>query len=204
MRSVVEAKAWETCNTPEIARALLGCRLVVRLAGGETRSALITETEAYHGPEDRACHASRGRTARTEVMYGPAGRWYVYLCYGMHEMLNLVTGPKDWPAAVLIRGVEGVSGPGRVTRAFGIGRSLNGSAASPAGGLWIERDGAEEPVLPHEVLAGPRVGIDYAGPEWVGKPWRFRWMRHWSAPGRTAQRLLAREPVGPEADQGAV
>ncbi len=188
MPTVVEAKAWESCETPRIARDLLGCRLVVRLPGGETRSALITETEAYHGPDDRACHASRGRTARTEVMFGPAGRWYVYLCYGMHEMLNLVTGPADWPAAVLIRGVEGVTGPGRVTRAFGIGRSLNGAEASPLSGLWIERDEASGPVLPHEVLAGPRVGIDYAGAEWADKPWRFRWMSRWTAPGKSPRR----------------
>ena len=188
MPTVVEAKAWKSCETPRIARDLLGCRLVVRLPGGETRSALITETEAYHGPDDRACHASRGRTARTEVMFGPAGRWYVYLCYGMHEMLNLVTGPADWPAAVLIRGVEGVTGPGRVTRAFGIGRSLNGAEASPLSGLWIERDEASGPVLPHEVLAGPRVGIDYAGAEWADKPWRFRWMSRWTAPGKSPRR----------------
>ncbi len=183
MRSVVEAKAWESGDTPWLARDLLGCYLVLRRPDGSLRAARITETEAYHGPEDLACHASRGRTARTAVMFGPAGRWYVYLCYGVHEMLNLVTGPEGWPAAVLIRGVEGLSGPGRVTRAFGIGRALNGLPAGPGSGLWIERDEADEPVLPHEVLAGPRVGVDYAGPDWASRPWRFRWMRHWMAPG---------------------
>lgn len=184
MQSVVEAKAWMSRDTPAVARDLLGRRLVARLPDGTLRAARITETEAYHGPDDRACHASRGRTARTEVMFGPAGRWYVYLCYGVHEMLNLVTGPADWPAAVLIRAVEDVTGPGRVTRAFGIGRGLNGAVAAPASSLWIERDEADEPVLPHEVLAGPRVGIDYAGPEWAAKPWRFRWMRCWAPPGK--------------------
>jgi DNA-3-methyladenine glycosylase len=111
----------------------------------------------------------------------------------MHEMLNLVTGPVDWPAAILIRAVEGVTGPGRVTKAFGIGRDLNGvSAAETAGGLWIERGGdgeaGDEPVLPHEVLAGPRVGVDYAGLEWAARPWRFRWMARWTPPGASRRR----------------
>lgn len=184
MNTVVEAKAWASRDTVKVARDLLGHWLATRLPDGTVRRARITETEAYHGPDDRACHASKGRTARTEVMYGPAGRWYVYLCYGIHEMLNLVTGPADWPAAVLIRGVEGVTGPGRVTKAFGIGRALNGaSAAKSASGLWIERGDADAPVLPHEVLAGPRVGVDYAGVEWAEKPWRFRWMTRWTPPG---------------------
>lgn len=193
MKTVVEAKAWASRDTVKVARELLGHWLVRRLDDGSVRRARITETEAYDGPADRACHASKGRTARTEVMYGPAGRWYVYLCYGIHEMLNLVTGPKDFPAAVLIRGVEGVTGPGRVTKAFGVGRALNGTSAADAdapGALWIERGGpgvgrgedvgADAPVLPHEVLAGPRVGVDYAGPEWAEKPWRFRWMTRWT------------------------
>ena len=195
MKTVVEAKAWASRDTVKLARELLGHWLVRRLDDGTLRRARITETEAYNGPEDRACHASKGRTARTEVMYGPAGRWYVYLCYGIHEMLNLVTGPEDWPAAVLIRGVEGVTGPGRVTKTFGIGRTLNGASAADAavaaGGLWIERGGLggdaddddDAPVLPHEVLAGPRIGVDYAGLEWAAKRWRFRWMKRWAPPG---------------------
>ena len=138
MQTVVEAKAWASRDTVKVARDLLGHWLVRRLEDGTILRARITETEAYNGADDRACHAFKGRTARTEVMYGPAGRWYVYLCYGIHEMLNLVTGPDDWPAAVLIRGVEGVSGPGRVTKIFGIGRSLNGASAADTGpGLWI-------------------------------------------------------------------
>lgn len=191
MNTVVEAKAWASRDTVKLAREMLGHWLVSRLPDGSVRRARITETEAYDGPDDRACHASKGRTVRTEVMYGAPGRWYVYLCYGIHEMLNLVTGPEDWPAAILVRGVEGVTGPGRVTRAFAIGRHLNGASAADAGsGLWIERGGAggeeDAPVLPHEVQAGPRVGIDYAGAEWAAKPWRFRWMTRWTPPGRRA------------------
>lgn len=190
MNAVVEAKAWSSRETVKHARGLLGQWLCVSAADGVVRRARITETEAYHGPDDLACHASKGRTARTAVMYGPAGTWYVYLCYGVHEMVNLVTGPEDWPAAVLIRGVEGVSGPGRVTRALGIGRGLNGAEARPLMGragpaAWIEAaslaDGAVEEA---DVLAGPRVGVDYAGPEWAAKPWRFRWMARWAGAKR--------------------
>ncbi len=181
--------SWSDPDTVKHARALLGQWLCVRAADGVVRRARITETEAYHGPEDRACHAAKGRTARTEVMFGPAGRWYVYLCYGIHEMLNLVTGPVDWPAAVLIRGVEGFSGPGRVTRGLSIGREFNDTPAAPRndGGksVWIEAaTSADEPVAEADVLAGPRVGVDYAGPEWAAKPWRFRWMAKWVKLGK--------------------
>src|SRR5690606_22322230 len=115
----------------------------------------------------------RGRTKRTAVMFNPGGLWYVYLIYGMHEMLNLVTGPRDFPAAVLIRGVEGIIGPGRVTRQLGINRRLNGAPCARASGLWIEDDGFEPPG--DEVLATPRIGVDYAGSPWVEMPWRFVW-----------------------------
>ena len=184
MKETVDAAAWSGRDTVRHARELLGQWLCVRQADGSVRRARITETEAYDGPEDLACHASKGRTARTEVMFGPPGTWYVYLCYGIHDMVNLVTGPEGWPAAVLIRGVEGTSGPGRVTRVLGIGRGLNGTRAHPdpgnnagsgsSGAAWIESGGARVPDA--DVLAGPRVGVDYAGPEWSAKPWRFRWV----------------------------
>jgi len=156
----------------EVARSLLG-RLLVTQIDGRRLARRIAEVEAYNGPTDLACHASRGRTPRTEVMFQPGGVWYVYLCYGIHEMLNLVTGPRDFPAAILIRGVEGVSGPGRVTRALQIDRHFNRQRAVRATGLWIEDDGLVVP--PARILATPRIGIDYAGEPWVSKRWRFVW-----------------------------
>ena len=101
-----------------MAKALLGMTLCRRLDDGSVLRARIVETEAYFGEEDTACHAHRGRTPRTDVMYAPGGYAYVYLCYGMHDMLNVVTGPADHPEAVLVRGVEGAVGPGRVTKAM--------------------------------------------------------------------------------------
>jgi DNA-3-methyladenine glycosylase len=160
-------------DTVAIARHLIGKWLVTRQPDGTRFARRIIEAEAYNGPDDLACHASRGRTKRTAVMFEPGGVWYVYLVYGMHEMLNLVTGPRDYPAAVLIRGVAGVVGPGRVTRAFGIDRRYNGTPCSRASGLWIEDDGFTP--RDADVRATPRIGIDYAGAPWVAKPWRFVW-----------------------------
>jgi DNA-3-methyladenine glycosylase len=145
---------------------------VRRLPGGRVIALRITEVEAYDGENDKACHASRGRTPRTETLYAPGGVWYVYLCYGMHEMLNLVVGPEGWPAAILIRGIEGIEGPGRLSKALRIGRELNGRPAVPASGLWIEDDGF---VVPRrKILKLPRIGVDYAGPVWAAKRWRLR------------------------------
>ena len=166
----IKAKALRTRGTVALARWLLG-KLLVRRRGGRIERHVITEVEAYDGERDLACHARAGRTARTEVMYAAGGVWYVYLCYGMHEMLNLVVGPRDWPAAVLIRGVEGVCGPGRLTRALGIDRELTGAAVAPASGLWLEDAGVRLPR--RAVRATPRIGVDYAGPVWAGKKWRF-------------------------------
>jgi len=182
----VEAEAWRDPDTVGLARGLLGRWLCVCSRDGTVQRRRITETEAYHGPDDQASHASRGRTPRNAVMFGPGGVWYVYLCYGMHEMLNLVTGPEEWPAAVLIRGVEGWSGPGRVTRALGIDRSLTGRGLTrrASGGVaaWIEEGEEPWPVPRDEIVAGPRIGVAYAGPEWAAKPWRFRWMTRWDPP----------------------
>ena len=157
-------------NTVAVARWLLGKVLVRTTAQGSSDHS-ITEVEAYHGANDLACHASKGRTKRTEVMYQAGGRWYVYLCYGMHEMLNLVTGPADYPAAVLIRGLGNVSGPGRLTKQLGIGRDLNGALATSASGLHLEDHGYRPPR--GNIRRGPRIGVNFAGPVWAAKPWRF-------------------------------
>lgn len=171
MRRVIEPREWQGRATVRLARSLLGKVLVRTTSQGRVEH-VIVETEAYHGTADRASHASKGRTARTEVMFAPGGCWYVYLCYGMHEMLNLVTGPADFPAAVLVRGVELVSGPGRLTRRLGIGRGLNGLPVVPESGLHLEDHSIVAPA--RHIIAGPRVGVDYAGPVWAAKPWRFR------------------------------
>ena len=126
----------------------------------------ITETEAYFGESYTACHACHGRTKRTEVLYRPAGTIYVYLCYGIHWMLNLVTGPAENPQAVLIRGVEGAVGPGRTTRLLSIDGSLNGKTLGEE--LSLEDDG----YVPN-IEATPRIGIGYASQEDQARLWRF-------------------------------
>ncbi|HWA87534.1 MAG TPA: DNA-3-methyladenine glycosylase [Opitutus sp.] len=171
MARTMEAKDWQAKRTVAFARALLGKFLVRRHADGRVEARMITEVEAYNGERDLACHARAGRTARTEVLYRAGGVWYVYLCYGVHEMLNLVVGPEHWPAAVLVRGVEGLSGPGRVTKALGIDRRLNAAPAVPAIGLWIEDRGVRVPRKRVEATA--RIGVDYAGEIWAKRPWRF-------------------------------
>lgn len=153
-------------EAPEAAEALVGKILVRRFPDGREIRSRITETEAYYTEKDTACHAHKGRTKRTEVLYHRAGTIYVYLCYGMHWMLNLVTGAEDSPQAVLIRGIEGVSGPGRVTKYLGIDKSLNDTMLGDA--LWLEEDGYE-PVMEK----APRVGIGYASPEDQARLWRF-------------------------------
>jgi DNA-3-methyladenine glycosylase len=150
-----------------VARMLPGMDIVV---AGESSPGnyMITETEAYLGDSDKACHASRGRTRRTEVMYLEGGHLYVYFVYGMHWMLNIVTGAKDDPQAVLIRGVASLPGPGLLTKGLGIDRTFNGEDLTTSKRIWIE-DRGYAPVL----TTGPRIGIDYAGEPWVSKPWRF-------------------------------
>lgn len=173
-----------------VARDLLGSHLVARTPRG-TRRLIVTETEAYLGAHDLACHGSRGMTARNATMFGPAGRWYVYLCYGLHWMLNIVTGPEGRPAAVLLRGAGEAVGPGRLTRALGIDRRLDGVAASRRSGLWLEPSGL---IVPRRrIERTPRIGIGYAG-EWADKPLRFVLDTAWLS-GLTDQSLQMDRPV---------
>lgn len=183
--------------TLTVAKDLLGAYLV-REINGRRIEGVITEVEAYVGPEDKASHASRGRTPRTEVMFGPAGVWYVYMIYGMHHCLNIVTEKEGYPAAVLIRSITVsnkdnldiipsnvniarrssvtvnnqnlISGPGRVCRYFKIDRRLNNKQAVRASGLWIENKGLIIP--PHHIKRTPRIGVEYAG-LWKDKLRRF-------------------------------
>src|SRR3989344_7227522 len=152
-----------------VAKKLLGKYLVHR-RGGKNISLMITEVEAYLGLDDKASHASRGKTERNKAMFDEGGRWYVYFTYGMHWMLNIVTVPKDYPAAVLIRGTDKVQGPARLTKYLEIDKKLNGKLADIKSGLWIED--RDYKIKPSEIIKTPRIGVDYAQ-EWAKKPRRF-------------------------------
>ena len=182
-------------DTMAVARGLLGTRLV-RTLDGQRLSGIIVECEAYIGQDDSACHASRGRTRRNEVMFGPPGHAYVYFTYGMHWMLNVVTEQEGFPAAVLLRAVqpvEGVevmwelrqakgrphmerdltSGPARLTQAMAIDRVFNGVDLVTGEALWLEPG----QVFPDEaVQCGPRIGIESAEEEDRQADWRY-WVR---------------------------
>ncbi|HLZ34357.1 MAG TPA: DNA-3-methyladenine glycosylase [Nitrospira sp.] len=157
-----------------VARSLLGKYLVRENGRGKVAGKII-EVEAYVGPEDKACHASKGRTPRTDVLFGPAGIAYVYLIYGMYHCLNVVTEREDHPAAILIRAIELedglVDGPGRLCRALEIDRSLNRFDLTIGERLWFEDRGKK--LERGSVGTFPRIGVDYAG-TWAKKPWRFR------------------------------
>ena len=168
-------RAFYARATLTVARELIGAHLV-RDDGFSLRVGRIVETEAYQGPRDLAAHSSRGRTARTEVMFGPPGHAYVYFIYGFWNCLNVVTAREGTPHAVLVRALEPVSGiedktwgPGLLCRALSIDRGLNGADLCGEV-LWIER--APEKARPARIGRGTRIGVDYAGP-WAERPWRF-------------------------------
>lgn len=155
-------------NAVVVAEKLLGKILVRVWEDGSISRYRITETEAYMGEEDEACHACKGRTARTEIMYAQGGCIYVYLIYGMYWMLNIVTGTENEPQAVLIRAVDNIVGSGRVGRELKIDRSFYGENLLTSNRIWVE-------TAPDALSfnTAPRIGIDYAGEEWKNKPWRF-------------------------------
>lgn len=152
----------------ELAPLLLG-KVLCRRVGDTVIRRRITETECYFGEEDTACHAHKGRTPRTDTLYQQGGITYVYLCYGIHSLLNVVTGQAEHPEAVLIRGVEGANGPGRVTKSLGITCHDNRLPLIPESGIWIEDDGTPAPSF----QALPRVGIAYADKADRDRPWRY-------------------------------
>ncbi len=161
-------------STVTVARSLIG-KYLVRSIDGRMLAGKIIEVEAYVGSEDKACHASKGRTQRTDVMFGPAGVAYVYLIYGMYYCLNVVTERAEFPSAVLIRAIEIdgelIDGPGRLCRALQIDRRLNRADLTTGESIWFEDRGLL--VKKGEVGAHPRIGVDYAD-KWAKKPWRFR------------------------------
>jgi len=174
MRRILKKQFFDR-PTLKVAEDMLGKYLVCEIRGKE-RACKITEVEGYDGHKDRASHAHKGKTERTEVMFDEAGVLYVYLVYGMYDMLNVVTGAEEYPAAVLIRGVEldgkKINGPGKLTKILGITRKkFNRKPASKKSGLWFEDRG--ERVNKKDIKKTPRIGVNYAGPVWAGKPWRF-------------------------------
>jgi DNA-3-methyladenine glycosylase len=176
-------------NVVDVARDLLGKRLV-RILNSQRISGIISETEAYDGTKDLACHARVGKTKRNAVMFGPAGRAYVYFTYGMHWCLNVVTGEQDYPAAVLIRAIEPqegltimaetrkqvnrkhwTNGPAKLTQAMQINREQNGIRITRRDeNLWIEKGWEIEESL---IQTGPRIGIANTPEPWRSMPWRF-------------------------------
>lgn len=157
-----------TLDSVNVAPLLLGKLLCVN-TNGTVKKARITETEAYFGEDDTACHAHKGRTKRTEILYRKGGVSYVYLCYGIHALMNVITGPDEHPQGVLLRGVEGLSGPGKLTKAMGITCEHNGVDLVSSDIIWLEDDGFK----PKEIKTSPRIGIDYATKEYRDKLWRF-------------------------------
>ena len=155
-------------SATDLAPFLLGKLLCVN-SQGTVIKVRITETEAYFGEEDTACHAHKGRTDRTEILYKRGGTVYVYLCYGIHNLMNIISGVEEHPEGVLIRGVEGFNGPGKLTKALGIDRAFNGLDAADSDKIWIEDDG----FVPTKILTSTRIGIDYATPEYRDINWRF-------------------------------
>lgn len=159
-------------DTRQVACDLVGAKLVRSFADGTTVREKITETEAYLGEEDEACHARKGKTKRTKVMYQNPATMYVYLIYGMYDMLNIVTREEGVPEAVLIRGVEGLDGPGKLTRELEITKEKhNGKKLGKQAGVWIEE--RSDDFDQSKIKASPRIGIDYASKEWRQKPLRF-------------------------------
>lgn len=197
-------RAFYARHTVEVARDLLG-KVLVRVGPDGPVLCRIVETEAYHGHEDRASHASRGRTPRTAPMFGPPGLAYVYQIYGMYFCLNAVTGPEGFPSAALIRAVEPLpgaafgprdgAGPGKLCRLLGINRELNTTDLVAGEALWVGDDGYAVP--PEAVLAGPRIGVDYAG-DWVETPWRF-----WVGSSRSVSRARRSTASAAGQDPGA-
>lgn len=162
-------KAFYLRPTVEVARDLLG-KFLVSQQGDQIIAAPIIETEAYAGFDDKACHGSKNKTERNKVMFNSGGFAYVYIIYGIHHCLNLVTEHEDFPSAVLIRALDypNANGPGKLCREFGITKQTHNGLDLTADVLWVEDRGGRL----SEILSSPRIGVDYAG-ECAAWPWRF-------------------------------
>lgn len=168
MRKVLTEKFFAR-SALTVARELIG-KYLVRKRGKREMAYMITETEAYVGPHDKGCHAYKGRTKRTEILYAKPGTLYIYLIYGMYHMINVVTDKENYPAAVLIRGILNYDGPGKVAKTMNITKTYNGCMADRKSGVWFEDRGT---VIPKRAIQKTsRIGIDYAE-EWKNKPYRF-------------------------------
>lgn len=168
MRGRVESDFFKA-DALEIAPKLLGMQLVRQFDNQVQLVLDINEIEVYRGEEDLSCHASKGRTQRTEVMYHEGGRVYVYLIYGMYWLLNITTGPINHPQAILIRGTQQFSGPGRIGKALQLDKTFYGEDICKSDRLWILSGTNAQ----HNFETRPRVGIDYAGEYWANVPWRY-------------------------------
>jgi DNA-3-methyladenine glycosylase len=161
-------KEFFTRDVLEVAPQILGKILVRTFSDGTQIRLPVSEIEIYRGMEDLACHASRGMTERNRVMFGEGGVIYMYLVYGMHWMLNIVTGPAGHPEALLVRGAGEISGPGKVTKHLGMDRSFYGESLCSSSRICIE----DAPTV-NQYQSGPRIGINYAGEPWLSIPWRL-------------------------------
>jgi len=153
----------------DIAYQLIGKNIVRKFDDGSVKKFMITETEAYRNEEDLACHCSKGRTKRTEMMYHEGGKIYVYLIYGMYWMLNFVCNKQDIPQAVLIRAADGYNGPGKLGKALKIDKSFYGEDLETSQRIWVEDNNKSN----LQIITNTRIGIDYAGDIWKNKKWRF-------------------------------
>lgn len=156
-----------------VAKELLG-KYLVRKVDGQIIREKITEIEAYIGPHDLACHASRGKTFRNTPMFNKPGTIYVYFTYGMHWMLNIVTEEEGFPSAVLIRGTKSFSGPGRLTKNLKIDKALNNQKLGAKSGLWIEYPSYKLSAKSYKLIRTPRIGINSTPEPWLSAPYRFK------------------------------
>jgi len=166
MRKIINTKFFDR-PALEVCPHLLG-KYLLRKFDDREEALMITEVEAYLGEEDMASHARFGKNKRNEAMFGPAGYWYIYLCYGIHWMLNVVVDRQGYPSAILIRGSKEVSGPGKLSKQLKIDMTINQQPAQPETSLWFEDRG----VVINAIHQTPRIGIDYAG-SWSKKPYRY-------------------------------